>query len=113
MREKPSGEDLLEIAREVLKNDLLPALPKEHHYSALMIANAMSIVMRQIQADETSPDPETTELSQLIGENGELEDLNRTLAIRIRNGEISGKEVWGILNSISKRKVSESNPKYL
>ena len=42
MREQPNQADLLAIARQVLKEQIIPHLPK-----GLMIANAMAIAARQ------------------------------------------------------------------
>ena len=51
MRSLPTAAELLKIARDGLLNELLPHLPKEQHYTALMAANALAISMREIQAD--------------------------------------------------------------
>jgi hypothetical protein len=101
MRKKPSGKDLLEIAREALQNELIPVLPKDQQYSALMIANAMAIVMRQIEADG------------LGSEVGSAEEQSRELAVRIRRGEADGADTWRNLHAAALIRVSESNPKYL
>jgi hypothetical protein len=39
--------DLLAIARETLLDQLVPALPKERRYAALMVASAMAIAARE------------------------------------------------------------------
>jgi len=112
MREKPSGADLLDIARDVLRNDLLPALPEENRYQALMIANAMAIVMRQLAAGEAGETNEQTKLETSLGIKGSLEQLNSTLANRIRSGDADGPEIWQALHDVATAKVAESNPKY-
>jgi hypothetical protein len=50
MLEKPDAADLLATAREVVLNDLLPALPPEKAFAARMVANAMAIAARAAQA---------------------------------------------------------------
>ena len=101
MRENPSGKNLLEIAREVLKNELIPALPTEQRYSALMIANAMAIVMRQLEADGVDKE----------------NDVNlrhaRELAGQIRCGAAADRKTWQALYDTARKRVAESNPKYL
>lgn len=47
MREQPNQADLLAIARQVLKEQIIPHLPKDQVYNGLMIANAMAIAARQ------------------------------------------------------------------
>ncbi|MCW5698978.1 MAG: hypothetical protein KIT00_03970 [Rhodospirillales bacterium] len=46
MRERPFGPELLEVARQVLRERLLPRLPGECRYDALMVINAMGIASR-------------------------------------------------------------------
>lgn len=48
MRELPQGAELLQYAREILRKEILPALPAEHRLTGLMIANAMGIAARQL-----------------------------------------------------------------
>ena len=112
MREQPSGKDLLDIARDVLREDLIPALPENKRYPALMIANAMAIVMRQIEAGEEGSIEEQKTLGNLLNEEGSLEHLNTTLARRIRNGQADGAEIWQALHDVAVGKVGESNPRY-
>ena len=54
MRERPNRDELLAIARQVLKESLIPALPAEQRYNALMVANAMAIASRQYADDPTA-----------------------------------------------------------
>ena len=46
LREEPAADDLLAIARDVLLNELLPALPPDRAFAARMVANAMAIQRR-------------------------------------------------------------------
>jgi hypothetical protein len=55
MLEKPDAADLLATAREVLLNELLPALPAEKAFAARMVANAMAIAAREAQATPLPP----------------------------------------------------------
>jgi hypothetical protein len=50
MLEKPDALDLLATAREVVLKELLPALPPEKGFAARMVANAMGIAVRAMQA---------------------------------------------------------------
>jgi hypothetical protein len=64
MREQPDGAALLEAARRVLLEELLPALPEENRYAARMVAAAMAIAAREARAD---PGPEDELLRALAG----------------------------------------------
>lgn len=46
LHEEPLAPDLLATAREVLLNELLPALPPDKAFAARMVANAMAIAAR-------------------------------------------------------------------
>lgn len=113
MRNRPSGTELLDIAREVLREKLIPDLGPDQRYDALMVANAMAIVMRQMEAGEQTTADERKALSEHLGREGTLESLNRELALRIRNGHTDGTEIWRTLHMTALARVSESNPKYL
>ncbi|WP_270936989.1 DUF6285 domain-containing protein [Falsiroseomonas oryzae] len=54
MLEKPDGADLLATAREVVLQELLPALPPEKAFAARMVANAIAIALREAKADTAS-----------------------------------------------------------
>jgi hypothetical protein len=51
LREPPEAPDLLAIARDVLLNDILPALPPDKAFAARMVANAMAIAAREAAQD--------------------------------------------------------------
>ena len=51
MLEKPDAADLLATAREVVLNELLPALPPEKAFAARMVAAAMALAIREGAAD--------------------------------------------------------------
>lgn len=48
--ERPDAADLLETARSVLLDEIVPSLAGPARYKALMIANAMAIAGRAAQA---------------------------------------------------------------
>lgn len=66
MREQPQAEDLLHYAREVLLQEIIPALPKELRLTGFMIANAMGIATRQMQNGDEHDYMELNDLTELI-----------------------------------------------
>lgn len=114
MREHPDGAELLAIAREVLRKELLPLLPKDRAYDALMIANAMSIAERQLQAGESAQMQERVALANLLGMQADLADLSREFARRLRSGELDASDMARrILWESTVQRVRESAPKAL
>lgn len=130
MRDEPTGEQLLDAARTLLREELIPSLSADKKHSALMIANAMAIAMRQLQNGEAGERKEVESLCALLNRYrsvapeaspGDLRkhliDLNREFARRIRAGDADS-SVWGQaaeahLLTVIRLKVMESNPKYL
>lgn len=51
MHEQPYGAALLETARGVLLEELLPHLPEGSRFAARMVANAMAIAAREARQD--------------------------------------------------------------
>lgn len=114
MREQPTGAELLAIAREVLRKELLPLLPKEKAYDALMIANAMSIAERQLQQGEQAQHNEQAALSQLLQQDATLPILTQVFAQKIRAGEFDeNAQARKILIDSVVQRVRESAPKAL
>jgi hypothetical protein len=68
LREPPEGPDLLATAREVLLNDILPALPADKAFAARMIANAMAIAGREAAQDGAWQDDATARMAALAGD---------------------------------------------
>lgn len=127
MREIPSGAQLLETAREILRKELMPALPPELRHQALMIASAMAIARRQL---DDGDQPERRELAALGAMFGlplsvqqeqmhtELVKRNRRLCDTIRAGGADPatnlySEARATLFAVSRAKVLQSNPRYL
>src|SRR3546814_15723700 len=48
MNNRPYGNELLDVARRTLLDEILPLLPPEKTYDALMVASAMSIASREL-----------------------------------------------------------------
>ncbi|NDP42144.1 MAG: hypothetical protein GZ089_05405, partial [Aromatoleum sp.] len=66
MKDISDGEDLMATARDALLNELLPALPKDRRYAALMIANAMAIAARERRSGTDAARDEAGRLHDLL-----------------------------------------------
>lgn len=56
MLEQPDAGALLATARQAVLDALLPHLPKEKHYEARMVANALAIAGRALHAPRPAQD---------------------------------------------------------
>lgn len=119
MRQQPTGEDLLACAREVLRAEVLPALPAEHRHALLMAMNAMSIAERQLRNGDAPDVEELVELRTLLDDhNLDLGDGNRRLAKLLRAGAGDPdrgrhRAMLAHLRAATIRRLTESNPKAL
>ena len=114
MRIKPDGADLLAEVSRTLKESVLPAAPPEHQYALRMSLNALSIARRQLLAGGLPDEAEAIQLSALLGVDGELPDLHRELARRVRVGDADeDATLQSLLWQVTLRQVEESAPRYL
>ncbi|MEH6361702.1 MAG: DUF6285 domain-containing protein [Amylibacter sp.] len=122
MRDNPQADDLLKIAEATFRQEILPYLPADKKYTALMIANAMRIATRQFECGENEAAAEIAALSELLGHSAAdndpdvLNNLNKQFATAIRSGAFaSGNEGHDkarkhLLTSVQNR-LAEVNPK--
>ena len=126
MRDRPAGPELLSIALDTLRDEILPFVDPQHKVDVLMVANAMGIAMRELQAGDEPLRLEYHRLADLCGEeaariedhlalNREIRRLNRQLARMIRGGLLDRPDP-GLRDHLwesTKAKLRETNPKYL
>jgi hypothetical protein len=105
MPEPLRGERLLETARGVLIDELLPVLPADKRHAALMVANAMAIAARTM-----------SRLGAVVPNDARAE-ADRRLCESIRRGSADAgaeaRQVHARLLADIRAKVEVSNPKYL
>ena len=126
MSARPSGAELLKIAREALAKELVSELPEDRRYLALMIANAMGIASRELELGDGADRAELTSLRMLFLDPepdtsedvaGRLDALNRRLCAKIRVGHFSDgtqeARLRDHLRRAAEARVAISNPKAL
>jgi len=94
--DRPDGAELLTVARATLLEDLLPELPPARRYDALMIANAMAMAQRELEARPT------------VDERGALKHLASELRAGKRDGD---QETYGGLLESCMARVRVSQPR--
>jgi len=128
MRDRPDGAALLRLARAVLLNDVLEALPEDSRYAVRLVANAAAIAARELAAGDAPLSAERDELAALFQEEGihlaagratetlheSLQRLTWRLAAEIRAGGRDGDaQVHALLRGSVTRRLRESNPRVL
>lgn len=124
--DRPTGAELLAEARRTLLEELLGLLPAERRYDGLMIANAIAIAARELQAGDAPAAGRLAMLRRIdatAGEGGDrpnegLADLERRLAAGIRAGAYDspgcGRDaVRAYLRRAVLERLAISNPKAL
>jgi Domain of unknown function (DUF6285) len=89
MMDQPSIRELVEAVREFLEKRAMPELKGHTAFHARVAANALGIVSRQLERGPAAAEEEHARLVTLLGEEGSLEDLNRALCRRIREGTVA------------------------
>src|SRR5690606_21329135 len=87
MNNRPYGNELLDVARRTLLDELLPLLPGEKAYEALMVANAMAIASRELAphaADDRAARREIQRFLADIGQGDAVEPTEHALAAQVR-----------------------------
>jgi len=123
MRMKPDAQALLATARDLLKNELVTALPANKKYEALMIANALAIAERHMAQGDSPHQEELSRLRQLFPDDPAsgpeaLLQLNKTLITVLKSGVLCQNpalksKIYNHLKATALAEVAESNPKFL
>ncbi|MEO5701756.1 MAG: DUF6285 domain-containing protein [Casimicrobiaceae bacterium] len=119
MSDRPTADDLLDIARDSVLLELLPLLPKSAHYTARMVANALAIARRE----QASPGVDADALATLVILAGGEPATPRAewaghLVARIRSGTFDEvpelrRQLVDALARWTRARVAISNPRIL
>ena len=125
MNNRSHANELLHIARETFVAQIIPALPENLRYTALMVANAMAIARREMEAGDAPARAEFKRLCTLLSESHHdpsaaelhtaIADRNRRLARDIRAGRYDSDNAALLehLRRTTEEKLAVSNPKAL
>src|SRR4051812_36175560 len=87
MQDEPTPEELIKAVADFLRDEIAPQLSGHAAFKLRVSINALDLVTRQLALAQASDAAETARLSQLLGIQGTLAELNRVLADRIAKGE--------------------------
>ena len=87
--DQPSMRELVEAVREFLETRAMPELKGHTQFHARVAANALAIVVRELDQFGHAGAEERARLEALLGHGGTLDALNRELCARIRAGAIT------------------------
>ncbi|MCY1393988.1 hypothetical protein D9M71_88980 [compost metagenome] len=88
MQDLPKATELLQAVAEFLRQQAMPALSGQTAFHARVAANVLDIVRRELELAPRQEAEERQRLGELLGEDADLETLNRRLCQRIDAGEL-------------------------
>jgi Domain of unknown function (DUF6285) len=88
MQDQPTPTELIMAVADFLRNDIAPMISGHNAFNLRVSINALDLVARQLTLESRSDAAEAARLSRLLGMQGWLSELNRTLADRIAKGEL-------------------------
>jgi hypothetical protein len=87
MQDEPTPIELIKAVADFLRNDITPGIGGHSAFKLRVAINALDLVTRQLALEQGSDTKEAARLTELLGMQGSLGDLNRALADRIAKGE--------------------------
>ncbi|HTW33239.1 MAG TPA: DUF6285 domain-containing protein [Rhizomicrobium sp.] len=114
MMDQPSMRELVDAVREFLETKAMPELKGHTAFHARVAANALAIVVRELDQSPRSGQEELARLRGLLAKDGTLDELNRELCKRIRSGKFT-MQTPGLIEHLEKTtrdKVAIDQPGY-
>ena len=114
MQDQPTAIEIVDIVAEFIRVHAIPQLKGHAAFHALVAANALDIVKRELQIAPKAESEELVRLKALLGHDGTLDALNRELCQKIEDGELT-LETPGLADhlwAITMTKLAIDQPKY-
>ena len=84
----PPATTLLQAAVKYLEEELMPTLTGYHRFKTRVTANVLNTIRRELELRGNQAAAEHERLKALLGHDGEVEEMSRELAKKIRAGTI-------------------------
>ena len=113
MLDQPHGADILDAVSRLLRDTLMSRLPPDTVFQARVAANALDLVAREIRFGENVEREALQRLQALLNRDGSLQELERELSLRIRNGDLDlqsdglAEHLWQ--TTLAKMKIDQPN----
>lgn len=114
MQDMPKSSEIVEVVSEFMRQHVLPQLQGHTAFHALVAANALDIVKRELAIAPEANEAEKARLEKLLGREGTLEELNRLLCTRIEAGDVTA-DTPGLADHLwetTLTKLAIDQPKY-
>lgn len=114
MQDQPTAIEIVDIVAEFIRVHAIPQLKGHAAFHALVAANALDIVKRELKIAPKAESEELQRLKALLGHDGTLDALNRELCQKIEDGKLT-LETPGLADhlwDITMTKLAIDQPKY-
>ncbi len=88
MQDEPTPTELIKAVADFLRHEITPVIKGHNAFKLRVALNALDLVTRQLALEQGSDAAEAARLTQLLGIQGSLGELNRALADGIAKGEV-------------------------
>ena len=88
MQDEPTPTELIKAVAVFLRNEIAPAIKGHNGFKLRVGINALDLVTRQLALAGAGDATEAARLKQLLGADGTLMELNRTLSDKIASGDL-------------------------
>lgn len=88
MQDEPTPTELIKAVADFFRNEITPVIKGHNAFKLRVAINALDLVTRQLALEQGGDTAEAGRLTQLLGMQGSLGELNRALSDRIAKGEI-------------------------
>jgi hypothetical protein len=115
MQDEPTPQDILARVAHFLRSEVMPALSPPHvAFQARVAANAVDLVIRQLDLGAAGHIAEHARLVELLGRDDTLTALNTVLADRIADGSLDPADpaVVAHLTATTCEKLAVDQPRY-
>ncbi len=117
INDDPGARDLVAIALRSFREAILPVIPADQRFTALMIANALGMAERELAAGASDEPALAAAVRTLLGEQGDLPVLLPRLCTAIDAGHFDAPDrqaaLRAVLADITRARLAVSNPKRL
>ena len=88
MQDEPTPTELIKAVADFLRNEIAPVIKGHNAFKLRVGINALDLVTRQLALENEGDAAEARRLTQLLGMDGSLLELNHALSDRIAKGEV-------------------------
>jgi hypothetical protein len=114
-QDRPTASELVAAVREFLERDVMTATEGRVQFHTRVAVNVLNVVERELNLGPDLERVEWTRAAGLLGHDGDVDALERELAMAIRSGGLDQRldDVRAHVRATVREKLLIANPGYL